>query len=1157
MRWQDTLKRYGSSVRARWGCIGAVVSQWRPKQERKGQLSLDDFKAAAKLAPDVKIEWDKFNGSTEIKIAAIKEAFAGSKLTVEQLAKVLEQLKSGAPAGGEAKDGGGSEEKGAADSKQSEEAANKGEASESKGGEEGKGESKAAAEGGDSKDSKESSGDAGDEAKAAGGADGKVTGAADGEGGDAVAAGGTEDGSDSADQKVKGGAAGGDAAPSAAATGETAKGTSADEGKGDGEKEPDDQMSPLQALSNERIRPMTDAFAKLRQILDKDHAAPKVLNIVVGGERSSGKTSVVEAITGISLPCGEGGVTSIPVTVRLCQLREDENEEYAVLRKGQISNFETKHFSGLRDGTSAGETGERSRKKRRAFPPTRVQEEVAQAMADIISTNKDYSGLCLEVLVYRRQQVEMVITDLPGTSSGASNDGGGDREMSIANLYISYMQPSDTLIVNVLSAITDFTASNTAMKLSGQVDPNRDRTMLVVSKLDDVRDVARITRRMYSFGLDGKRPFGLKEGMLFAARTRTTAETANGVSLARSRRIEADFFNQFMDLPSTMLGVGNLSKRIIAIEQNRILSELPAMRVLIERRMRSLEQERRDLGSTPNSQGECLSLYQTSLNRMFSLLEAQWTGRVDLAQILGFGSASRAKRAETIDDEDDEIFWEIKDFRALVARCKAGVEVRGPVCKINGLNWRFTMYPNGELGAKKGYLSLYYELVELPEDLHSVKVQIKVFTPVKTLNDKTTDEFSPADMCWGWQDGLERKRMPNHFVLRGVLSKMEKVRKDGDRENESKRALKTPRNRRASGLSEARAAGDAEAEDKPDEGPNDIADQKYRISIMVKNRDKQFVDEIRNLISNRYFFTPGFKSFIQREVQHRAGGLMGHESQLMRPEVAIYVTHTLMTKLKLPLHGYVTSIASYMEWVLLRLTSLSFKQFPKLARAMQKVIRTRIEEVTRDVRKQVSRILKWEEQLYTNDPSFNALRREIEAELLGEEPGAALSSAAQTPRSLKPLALPPAPSRRLTPLAALKPAGGSDGKEDPLASPQGSKAHLMFLEGLSSKTQFYRGYDRELLLLQIKLYAYWQTILRRMSDYVPMCVRNTLVIELIQEDLKPRLHEEIVKQNLVQLMEPTTQVLQKRASIELSNTNLQMAWKLVQKIKDIAYGTME
>ena len=83
----------------------------------------------------------------------------------------------------------------------------------------------------------------------------------------------------------------------------------------------------LQQMAQE-IRPELDKIDRVKHVLDKgtykvDFNLPI---IVVIGDQSSGKSSVLESISRISLPKGEGMVTRCPL---IMQLRNTEGEEFA------------------------------------------------------------------------------------------------------------------------------------------------------------------------------------------------------------------------------------------------------------------------------------------------------------------------------------------------------------------------------------------------------------------------------------------------------------------------------------------------------------------------------------------------------------------------------------------------------------------------------------------------------------------------------------------------------------------------------------------------------------------------------------------------------------------------------------------------------------
>ncbi|KAB5563790.1 hypothetical protein DKX38_003844 [Salix brachista] len=73
---------------------------------------------------------------------------------------------------------------------------------------------------------------------------------------------------------------------------------------------------PIVSSFNDRIRPLLDAVDKLRhlQVMKEGIQLP---TIVVVGDQSSGKSSVLESLAGISLPRGQGICTRVPLIMRL------------------------------------------------------------------------------------------------------------------------------------------------------------------------------------------------------------------------------------------------------------------------------------------------------------------------------------------------------------------------------------------------------------------------------------------------------------------------------------------------------------------------------------------------------------------------------------------------------------------------------------------------------------------------------------------------------------------------------------------------------------------------------------------------------------------------------------------------------------------------
>lgn len=83
-------------------------------------------------------------------------------------------------------------------------------------------------------------------------------------------------------------------------------------------------------LLHSKIRPLLDLFDDLRVVMgDKLSKDLQLPSIAVVGNQSAGKTSVIERLSGISLPSGEGMVTKAPLVL---SMRRDDYEFIKIKR---------------------------------------------------------------------------------------------------------------------------------------------------------------------------------------------------------------------------------------------------------------------------------------------------------------------------------------------------------------------------------------------------------------------------------------------------------------------------------------------------------------------------------------------------------------------------------------------------------------------------------------------------------------------------------------------------------------------------------------------------------------------------------------------------------------------------------------------------------
>ncbi|KAL0644281.1 hypothetical protein Bca4012_042571 [Brassica carinata] len=83
--------------------------------------------------------------------------------------------------------------------------------------------------------------------------------------------------------------------------------------------------APIVSSYNDRIRPLLDTVDRLRN-LNVMKEGIQLPTIVVVGDQSSGKSSVLESLAGISLPRGQGICTRVPLVMRLQKSSSPEPE---------------------------------------------------------------------------------------------------------------------------------------------------------------------------------------------------------------------------------------------------------------------------------------------------------------------------------------------------------------------------------------------------------------------------------------------------------------------------------------------------------------------------------------------------------------------------------------------------------------------------------------------------------------------------------------------------------------------------------------------------------------------------------------------------------------------------------------------------------------
>ncbi|KAM4888525.1 interferon-induced GTP-binding protein Mx2-like [Thomomys bottae] len=204
----------------------------------------------------------------------------------------------------------------------------------------------------------------------------------------------------------------------------------------------------------EKVRPCIDLIDSLRALgVEKDLALPA---IAVIGDQSSGKSSVLEALSGVALPRGSGIVTRCPLVLQLKKLRR--GEEW----KAKISylNIEVE-----------------------ITDPSHVEKEVNKAQKVIAGEGQGISDDLISLEVSSPHVPDLTLIDLPGITRVAVGNQPADIGWRIKCLIQKYIQKQETINLVVVPCNVDI-ATTEALSMAKEVDPDGDRTLGILTKPD-------------------------------------------------------------------------------------------------------------------------------------------------------------------------------------------------------------------------------------------------------------------------------------------------------------------------------------------------------------------------------------------------------------------------------------------------------------------------------------------------------------------------------------------------------------------------------------------------------------------------------------------------------------------------------------------------
>ncbi|KAK7959186.1 uncharacterized protein PG986_004040 [Apiospora aurea] len=352
--------------------------------------------------------------------------------------------------------------------------------------------------------------------------------------------------------------------------------------------------------------------------------------IIVCGDQSSGKSSVLEAISGMSFPTKDTLCTRF--ATELILRRNSSVGIHVSIHPGpDRSPKEKQHleaFTYTHDDLDIGE----------------AIEQAKEAMG-LDGGDAVFSADVLRVEVSGPTQPHLTIVDLPGLFLAGNKDQSEADAKLVESLVLSYMKKPRSIILAVVSAKSDF-ALQQVTRHARELDPQGLRTLGLITKPDTLDEGSDSERFYMELAQNKDVQFRLGWHVL---RNRNYSE--RDVSTAERDENEEDFFSKgiWTVLDASQLGVAALKMRLSHVLRDQILQQLPSVLSDVSAGVQHCKEKLARLGADrtgiPEQRRYLLKASTEFLNLMRAAIEGVYTHEF----FASFGdNAAHAKRLRAV-----------------------------------------------------------------------------------------------------------------------------------------------------------------------------------------------------------------------------------------------------------------------------------------------------------------------------------------------------------------------------------------------------------------------------------------------------------------------------------------------------------------------------
>ncbi|KAK3374524.1 hypothetical protein B0T24DRAFT_626798 [Lasiosphaeria ovina] len=313
--------------------------------------------------------------------------------------------------------------------------------------------------------------------------------------------------------------------------------------------------------------------------------------LIVVGNQSAGKSSVLEAISRVRFPVHDGACTRFATEL--------------VLRQSSVAKIDVKINNESLEALAQTAFSQQD------LP--RIVEEAKQRMGLVVGTNS-FSEDALRIEISGPALPQLTLVDLPGLYTGSSETQSSDDAQLVLRLAEKYMKQENSIILAIVSAKDQLVLQSVLVEAKRH-DPARERTFGIITKPDQVEEDSENEQIHLRLAKNQESSHRLALGW-HVLRNRGHKEAA----LSDKERDENEelFFQSgsWSNISLYDRGIGKLRHKLSHVLFTHIQRKLPGLIDTIEKHIKQRQARLRELGD-PRSSPQELRKYLTKISSLF------------------------------------------------------------------------------------------------------------------------------------------------------------------------------------------------------------------------------------------------------------------------------------------------------------------------------------------------------------------------------------------------------------------------------------------------------------------------------------------------------------------------------------------------------------